>query len=335
MLKTNKSMPLNKPLFLIPAAKDYLWGGNRINTDFDKGIDLSPLAETWECSTHPDGESVVASGDFAGQTLRSVLRENPAFLGTHCQNPDGELPILVKFIDAAKDLSVQVHPDDDYARTYENGQNGKSEMWYVLDATKDAQLVYGLSHDAAPDTLRQAILSGTLERHLQKVPVQQDDVFYLEAGTIHAIGAGCLIAEIQESSNLTYRIYDYERMDKQGNKRPLHVEKALCVANLHGSAMPRQPLRHLTYRPGCASELLCRCRHFLVERLLLNTERVRQRFSLHTDGLSFRVLLCTQGCGALSCGEETTAFFKGDCVFLPAGTELTLHGKAQFLLIRC
>jgi len=323
----------NKPLFLSPVGKDYLWGGERLNAEFAKNLPLTPLAETWECSTHPDGESVVASGVFAGQTLRAVLRAHPEYLGTRC--PDGELPILVKFIDARRDLSVQVHPDDEYAHTHENGQNGKNELWYVLDASKDAQLVYGLSQDVSAQMLRSAIAAGTLERYLQKVTVRTDDVFFLEAGTIHAIGAGCLIAEIQESSNLTYRLYDYDRADRNGKKRPLHVEKALAVSKLSGSSMPRQPMRHLVYRCGCAKELLCRCRHFQVERLLLNTERIRQRAVLATDELSFQVLLCVQGCGAVSCEDETTVFFKGDCIFLPAKTELLLHGKAQFLLVRC
>lgn len=325
----------NKPLFLTPAGKDYLWGGRRLNDEFAKEIPLSPLAETWECSTHPDGESVVASGEFTGQTLRAVLRAHTEYLGTRCENPNGELPILIKFIDAKRDLSVQVHPDDAFAFTHEQGQKGKSEMWYVLDATRDAHLVYGLSRDASAEALRNAISTGTLERYLQKVPVQTDDVFYLEAGTIHAIGAGCLIAEIQENSNLTYRLYDYDRTDKNGQKRPLHIEKALMVANLKSSAAPRQPMRVLKYRPGYASELLCRCPYFQVERLLLNTERIRQRAALYADTLSFQVLLCVQGCGSISCGEETRDFFKGDCIFIPADTVLTLHGRAQFLLVRC
>ena len=325
----------SKPLFLSPAGKDYLWGGNRLNTEFAKDISLTPLAETWECSTHPDGESIVASGAFAGQTLRAVLRQHPEYLGSRCENAEGDLPILIKFIDASQDLSVQVHPDDAFAAAHEGGQSGKSEMWYVLDAAKDAALVYGLSHDTTADTLRSALRDGTLSRHLQSVAVHTDDMFFLPAGTIHAIGAGCLIAEIQQNSNLTYRLYDYDRTDRFGRKRPLHVEKALAAANLHSSAAPRQPMRVLNYRPGYARELLCRCPYFQVERLLLNTERIRERAALCADSLSFRVLLCTQGCGAISCHGETTDFFKGDCIFVPANTEFHLHGQAQFLLVRC
>lgn len=326
---------MNEVLFLLPAGKDYLWGGNRLNTEFVKNIPLSPLAETWECSTHPDGESEIAYGAFAGCTLREALREHPEWLGKHALNANGELPLLIKLIDAKRDLSVQVHPDDAYAHEHENGQNGKCEMWYVLDAEKDARLIYGLAEDCTAEALRLSIENGTLEHLLQYVDVRTDDVFYLEPGTIHAIGAGCLIAEIQESSNLTYRLYDYGRRDKRGNLRPLHIDKAMDVVDLRRSLAPRQPMRVLRYRPGCAREMLCRCKYFQVERLLLNTERLRELVTLRADELSFRVLLCVRGCGSVSCAEETWNFFKGDCMFIPANTEFTLHGRAEFLLVGC
>lgn len=326
---------MNKVLLLTPAGKDYLWGGNRLNTEFGKNIPLSPLAETWECSTHPDGESVIASGKCTGRTLREALREHPEWLGEHAQNAEGELPVLIKLIDAKRDLSVQVHPDDEYARAHENGQNGKCEMWYVLDTAKGARLVYGLRENCTVQMLRESLTDGTLEDLLQYVDVKEDDVFYLEPGTIHALGAGCLVAEIQECSNLTYRLYDYNRRDKWGKLRELHVDKALNVANLKRSAPPRQPIRTLNYRPGCAQELLCRCKYFQVERLLLNTERQRKLVQLRADELSFRVLLCIRGCGSVSSAGETENFFRGDCLFVPSGTEYKLHGRAEFLLIGC
>ncbi len=332
----NKSMHLNiKPFLLKPIGRDYLWGGSRLNDDFDKNIDMSPLAETWECSTHKDGSSIVAGGEFEGMTLAQVLKEHPEFLGTHC-GENGELPILIKFIDAKKDLSVQVHPNDDYAREFENGQLGKTEMWYVLDATPNAKLVYGLHHDVDKDVLRKSIENGTLEKYLQKIPVKKDDLFYIEAGTIHAIGKGALIAEIQENSNLTYRLYDYDRVDKNGNKRELHIDKALEVANLKSSAEPKQPLRVLKYRQGCASELLCRCKYFEVYRMLVNTERCRKLVGYQADSISFRVLLCINGCGSVQMTDgESFAFFKGDCIFFPANSmKIRIHGKAQFLDVR-
>ena len=325
-----------KPFLLTPAGKDYLWGGNRLKTEFNKEIDLVPLAETWECSTHPDGPSVIVTGRHAGKTLAELLKEHPEYLGKH-PGTEGELPVLIKFIDAKKNLSVQVHPDDDYARKYENGQLGKTEMWYVMDAAPDAQLVYGFNHDITKEQLRQSLKDGTVEKYLQKVKIQKDDVFFIEAGTVHAIGAGALIAEIQESSNLTYRLYGYNRVGKDGKLRELHIDKALAVANLKSSSEPRQPLRLLKYKKGSATELLCRCKYFQVERYLLNTESSRKLVEFQTAGDTFEVFLCLDGCGVVFMEDgDSMNFFKGDCIFVPANSlSMKFHGKAQFLHVRC
>ena len=327
---------MNKPFLLKPAGKDYLWGGTRLNDDFSKGIALEPLAETWECSTHPDGPSIVASGKYKGRLLSQVLKQHHEYLGTHSKTK-GELPILIKLIDARKDLSVQVHPDDAYAAKYEHGSLGKTEMWYVLDAAKDAQLIYGFYHDMEKSVLKKSLEDGTVERFLQKVQVKKDDVFYIEAGRVHAIGAGTLIAEIQESSNLTYRMYDYHRVDKNGRERELQIDKALEVVDLQGSEQPRQPMRVLKYKNGCASELLCRCKYFQVERLILNTESCKELAALQTGHTSFEVLLCISGCGVLfEAGGEMINFFKGDCIFIPADSvPLKIHGNAQLLKVSC
>lgn len=324
-----------RPFLLKPAGKDYLWGGHRLKDDFSKEIDMEPLAETWECSTHPDGPSIVASGAHKGMFLTEVLKEHPEYMGTHPKT-DGGLPILIKFIDAKQDLSVQVHPNDEYAKKYEHGSLGKTEMWYVLDATKNARLVYGFYHDISKEKLKKSLEEGTVERYLQKVKVKKDDLFYIEAGTVHAIGAGILIAEIQECSNITYRMYDYNRMDKDGKPRTLHIERALEVANRIGTQTPRQPMRVLRYQKGCASELLCRCKYFQVERQLINTEKCREMADFQTDGNSFQVLLCVDGCGTLFGEGEMIHFFKGDCIFVPADSmPLKLHGRAQMLKVRC
>ena len=323
----------NKPLLLRPSGKDYLWGGNRLNDEFEKNIDMDPLAETWECSTHPDGPSYVVSGEFGRQELAEVLRAHPEYLGKRHKG-ENTLPILIKFIDAKKDLSVQVHPTDEYAQENENGQLGKTEMWYVLDAGRDAKLVYGLKQNCTKAEMRRAIADGTVMKYLQKVPIHKDDLFFIQAGTVHAIGAGALVAEIQENSNLTYRLYDYDRVGKDGKKRELHIDKALDVANLKSSAEPRQPLRVLKYRQGVASELLTRCKYFEVYRMIVNTER-RQKVHYRADGIAFRVLLCVNGCGTISYDGGSITFYKGDCIFVPADSEiLTLHGQAQFLDVR-
>lgn len=323
----------NKPMLLRPSGKDYLWGGNRLNDEFEKQIDLTPLAETWECSTHPDGPSFIVGGEFDGKELSEVIQQHPEYLGERHKG-EHTLPILIKFVDAQKDLSVQVHPTDEYAEEHENGQLGKTEMWYVLDADKDASLVYGLNQSCTKEELHRAIEDGNVMRYLQKVPIHKDDLFFIQAGVIHAIGAGALIAEIQENSNLTYRLYDYDRVGKDGKKRELHIDKALDVANLNCSAEPRQPLRVLKYRQGVALELLTRCRYFEVYRMIINTER-RQKVHYRADEVAFRVLLCVRGCGTITFEGGEITFYKGDCIFVPAISDtLTIHGQAQFLDVR-
>ena len=323
------------PVKLFPAAKDYLWGGNRLNDDFAFDIPMSPFAEAWVCSTHPDGVSLISQGNTL---LSELLQAHPNYLGTHTlliTNGKPELPILIKLIDAKQDLSVQVHPDDDYAREKE-GQLGKTEMWYVLDARPDMELIYGFRQDTTAEDVREALVGNTIEKLLNHVPVHGNDLFFIEAGTVHAIGAGALIAEIQENSNLTYRLYDYGRSGKDGKPRPLHIEKALDVANLHSSISPRQPLRTLRYRKGCAHELLTRCRYFQVERMLLNTATNRDLVTYQTEENSFHALLCIDGCGSISAEDYMENFFKGDCFFIPANSEsLKIHGKAEFLDISC
>lgn len=323
---------LNSPFLLAPAGKDYLWGGERLRLEYGKQIltkdgceQLHPLAETWECSTHPEGVSVVASGRNKGRLLSELIRENPHFLGTHPQNTEG-LPVLIKLIDAAKDLSIQVHPDDAYALARE-GQPGKTEMWYVLDAQPGATLVYGFLHDITEETLRESIRKGTIAKHLQRVPVKKDDVFMLHPGTVHAIGGGVLLAEIQQCSNVTYRLYDYDRVDKNGEKRPLHIDKACEVLNRKEQPMVRQQLRVMRYQKGSASEILCRCEYFQVDRVLVSS-----CYRCVVENTSFQVFLVLEG--MLQIGELKVK--KGDCVFLPANAgEITVSGKGQFLKVSC
>ncbi len=336
MTSTNTHLKCNnQPFLLKPIGKDYLWGGNRLNEDFSKGIDMKPLAETWECSTHPHGLSIVGNGIFQGKTLKEVLQEHREFLGKHSEAL-GELPILIKFIDAKQDLSIQVHPDDEYAKAVEGGQRGKSEFWYILDATPKARIIYGLHHSSDKETIRNSIKNGCFENYLQTIPVKRDDVFYIKSGTIHAIGAGTLVAEIQQNSDLTYRLYDYNRIDKNGKKRELHIDKALDVACLDVAEVPTQPMRVLNYSPGCAVELLQRCQFFQIERILINTERIRDMVSYSTDELSFSVLLCTSGCGVMTYGEDSLAIFRGDCIFVPADSvEIKIHGRLQMLRVSC
>lgn len=335
-LKNSRTVYKPRPFLLEPACKEALWGGQKLKEQFGKQSDLDNIAETWECSTHPEGPSLVVTGEHKGMLLTEVLQKYPEYLGTHPRSK-GELPILVKFIDAKQKLSVQVHPDDEYAKIHEQGQLGKTEMWYVLEADKGAELIYGFYSDMDRVAVRQSVKDGTIERYLQKVKVRQDDVFYIPAGTVHGIGAGNLIAEVQESSNLTYRLYDYDRIDKAGQKRELQLEKALAVADLKGKAAPRQPLRVLRYTQGSATEFLCRCKYFQVERMLLNTEGKNKLAELYTGSSSFQAILCLDGEGNIQMEDnEKLVYSKGNCIFIPANAgKLNFCGKAQFLKISC
>ena len=313
---------------LIPSGKDYLWGGTRLKDEYGKNIDMTPLAESWECSVHPDGPCYVANGSYKGKTLKEVLDEHPEYIGTKA---NGEFPILAKFIDAKKDLSVQVHPDDEYALEYE-GQNGKTEMWYIIDADEGASLIYGFKHKVSKEILERAIEKGELSKHLQKVEVHKGDLFFVPAGTVHGIGKGILLAEVQESSNVTYRVYDYDRVDKNGKKRELHFNKAVQVMDMGIAPDIKQKKRLVKYYPGCSRELLCRCKYFETERI-----QVTKGFSFSVMENSFQVLMCLDGYGQVEVDvEKPVRFSKVETVFLPAGIgRCLIIGDTSVLKIRC
>ena len=244
-----------------------------------------------------------------------------------------ELPVLVKFIDAKKDLSVQVHPDDEYAKVDE-GDNGKTEMWYVIDVEEGSSLIYGFKHRVTEEILRKALETGTLDRHLQKVEVHKGDTYFVPAGTVHGIGEGILMAEIQESSNVTYRVYDYDRADKNGKKRERHFDKTVQVMNMDVATDVKQKSRMVMYYPGSSRELLCRCKYFETERI-----QVKKGFSFFVMNNSFQVLMCLDGYGqveTMDAEQKPMRFSKGETIFLPAGIGRCLVlGDASLLKIRC
>ena len=294
-------------------------------------------SELWVLSGYPERMSVVADGPYKGLTINQlVAREKERLLGRENYRRFGdEFPLLVKFLDVHAPLSIQVHPSEEFAQARQ-GLHGKTEMWYVMDADPDSRIAYGLHHTIGRDQFLQAVENGTVEKYLQMVPVRKNDLFFIQPGTVHAIGAGCLIAEIQQSSNLTYRLYDYGRTDRNGKRRPLHLEKGLAVANLESMPEPRQPMRLLRYSGGTASELLCRCRYFQVERVLVNTEQRREMAAFRPSSESFEIFLFLNGCGSMFCRDSMLQFFKGDCVFVPAGAEeIRLHARTVFLRISC
>lgn len=297
---------------LIPACKDYIWGGQRLKTDFGIQSGLNPLSEAWVLSCHPDGPSVLADGPDKGMTLRAWLdKAGKEALGTACEAFE-DFPMLIKLIDAKKDLSIQVHPSDAYALEHE-GQYGKTEMWVVLDAEPGASLYYGFDREVSLEEFSSRVSDGTLTEVLRKVPVKPGDVFFIPSGTLHAIGAGLVIAEIQQNSNVTYRVFDYGRLGADGKPRPLHVEKALAVTD-------RRPAPALDF-----GDHLGDCRYF-------TTDGYQGDFRGDCDGTSFHALLFTDGQGSLTCGGETREVKKGQCWFLPAGSgEYQVSGDVRTL----
>ena len=304
---------------LSPAFKDYLWGGTRLRDDYHKPCSLPKVAESWELSTHPDGQSAISGGQFDGLTLSDYLAQNPQALGTHCQAFEN-FPVLIKFIDAKQPLSIQVHPSDEYALEVEH-QYGKTEMWYVMDAAPNSFLYYGFKREVSQEEFARRIQEDTLLEVLNAVPVQKGDVPFIESGTIHAIGAGILIAEIQQNSNVTYRVYDYGRVGKDGKKRDLHIEKALAVTN-------RVPI----LRSGRSYPHVADCDYFTVDRLNLDGSVMRKvEGAVNED--SFVSILIMNGKGSISCGGERVSYQKGDSVFLPAGSgAYTMEGSCDALI---
>lgn len=300
-----------RPFYLKAPVKDYIWGGTKLRELFGKeGGDR--LAESWELSCHPDGECYIEGGEFDGMKLSDFVNEHPEAVGSGFKSGDS-FPVLVKLIDAKNDLSVQVHPNDEYAHKYEN-DNGKTEMWYVIDAAPGSELVYGFNEELSKDEFRKAIEDNTLMEKLRRVPVKQGDVFFIEPGTLHAIGKGILIAEIQQSSNVTYRVYDYGRLGADGKPRPLHIEKALEVTNTK-PLDPERPVYGLEL-DGVVTQLLADCQYFNVNR-----HRLIKELELYADKNSFAHVLMIGGSG----GELVADNYKleltmGSSVFVPAGT---------------
>ncbi|MDR1834220.1 MAG: class I mannose-6-phosphate isomerase [Fusobacteriaceae bacterium] len=303
---------------LKPAFKNYLWGGAKLKTLYGKENPDAIIAESWELSCHPAGESLIATGDAAGLTLSAyIARRGKRILGENCRR-FAAFPILVKLIDAARPLSVQVHPGNDWALAHE-GEQGKTEMWVVLECEPGAFLYYGFTREISREELAQRIAGGRLEEVLNRVPVQSGDVFFISPGTIHAIGEGIVIAEIQQSSDVTYRVYDYGRVDQQGRPRELHIEKALAV-------LTRTP-------PGEHPDFeghLGKCPYFEVDRFTMDGERKDA-----VDDSSFQAFLFYKGEGVIRQEGTTLRFRKGDCFFAEAGSgSYRLEGTGEFLRIR-
>lgn len=317
---------MNEPLKLIPPLKDYLWGGSRLKTEYFKKSTLDKVAESWELSCHKDGVSIIKNGRFEGESLPEFLRKHPEYAGTRAKRFE-QFPLLIKLIDAADNLSVQVHPDNEYAMRVE-GEYGKTEMWYIVEAEPGAELIYGFQRPLSEAEFAAHIGQGTLLDVVNRVPVQPGDVFFIEAGTLHGIGKGILIAEIQQNSNTTYRVFDYGRVGADGRPRELHVEKALEVTKREVPACTGKAVGERQMFDGYASTLLSSCSYFNVMALDIEEEAV-----LYADEESFHSLLVLDGELELDFGFGSLGLIKGDSVFVPAALgEYALVGAGKVLL---
>ena len=317
-----------KPLKLIPAVKDYIWGGTRLSREYGVDPSLERQSEAWVLSCHKDGESVVSGGRYDGMTLSEVIKEKgEEYLGKNAGKFD-YFPILIKLIDAKNDLSVQVHPDDEYARKNEN-QYGKTEAWYILDCDEGAELIYGLNRDMSRQELKDAIEKGTLLDGVNRVRVKKGDIFLIEAGTLHAIGKGILLAEIQQNSNVTYRVYDYGRL-QNGKPRELHIEKAVDVINTKAVPCDGKPQGEPEELDGYKKTLLVSCPLFTVNRL-----EITEKAALCADESSFVSLVAVDGNGVLMKDDICMTLYKGESIFVPASFgEFEILGEVTVLETR-
>lgn len=310
---------------LKPALKDIIWGGKRLKNEFGYDFEGDKIAEAWVISAHPSGQSRAVGGRFDGRELADILAENPRFLGEKCDK-SRPFPLLVKFIDAARDLSIQVHPDDAYAAA-NGGGYGKTEMWYVMDAEPGAGIYFGFSRQVSPAEFSAAVADGSVCSLLNRVECKKGDVFLIPAGTVHAIGAGLLICEIQQSSDTTYRIFDYNRPGADGKPRQLHIRQASECADYTPIRPDGSPMGKAEIKSGMSVTPLTRCGYFDVKRMSCDGKGI-----VFCGEDSFMLAAVTEGSGRLRCGGEEIAFEKGDGLFIPAGSgSCEITGQAELV----
>ena len=301
---------------LTPAVKSTIWGGRKLMDDFGfrpDAPDADNAAEAWMLSGHKDGPSYIASGMFTGMTLNEAIRiTGRGVLGTHCEGIEG-FPILIKLIDACDKLSLQVHPGDEYAREVEH-ENGKTEAWYVLEAKPGAKLIYGVSREMTREAFAADIRNNTVLDDVNAVTVKAGDVVFIPSGMLHAIGEGIFLAEVQQSSNTTYRVYDYDRRDKQGKPRELHIEKATDVVDLTVPEIDFAPKGKPETVGGAVRTLLTDCRFFSMASVAVNGT-----YDSEATKESFVSLLVLDGCGTVEGAGKCYPLKKGGSVFIPAG----------------
>lgn len=303
------------PLKFKPVYKDYIWGGRNFSK-FERVLPTGIIAESWDLSSHPAGISIASEGELKGISLPELLKiYKSKLIGTNFPESNiSDFPLLVKLIDANDNLSIQVHPDDEYAVVFEDGGLGKNEMWYIIDAKPGSKLVYGLKPGITKEIFSDAIYNGDIENCLRYIEVAPGDIINIPAGVVHAIGEGILIAEIQQNSNTTYRVYDYNRVDHNGNKRPLHIEQALDVINfsISGKKTKSTGLK-VMISEDCYKTYVIANRFFAAEIYELNGKVLEE-----TNDTKFFIYIILEGEGEIKHQAGITNMKAGDTILIPA-----------------
>ncbi|MCG9793855.1 type I phosphomannose isomerase catalytic subunit [Flavobacterium algicola] len=313
------------PLQFEPILKERIWGGEKLKTVLNKSITSNITGESWELSDVKGDVSVVANGDLAGKSLTELIEVNPnEILGTNVHEKFGtDFPLLFKYLDAKQDLSIQVHPNDALAKERHNSF-GKTEMWYIMQADEDARIIVGFKEDSNAKEYVENLENKTLLNILDTVAVKKGDVFFLETGTVHAIGAGLVVAEIQQTSDITYRLYDFDRVDASGNTRELHVDLALDAINYNKVDTFKSYSDTVN-----ESNTIVDCKYFTTNSIPLDGV-----VTIDKTGETFTVYMCIEGAFEITANNQKYNFQKGNTVLIPAGLKnYELSGKASLLEI--
>lgn len=313
------------PMQFEPILKERIWGGQKLKTLLNKPITSEITGESWELSTVKGDISIVANGVYQGKPLTEVILSAPEMLlgSTVYKRFGTEFPLLFKYLDAREDLSIQVHPNDELAKKRHNSF-GKTEMWYVMQADPDSRIIVGFKKESSPQQYLKSLEDNSIISLLDTVKAKPGDVFFLETGTVHAIGAGLVIAEIQQTSDITYRIYDFDRKDANGNKRELHVEEALDAINYNPVDSQKEYSKNRN-----ESNVMVDCPYFTTNFIPLDG-----KMAVKQNGESFRVFMCAEGSFSLDSNGVTYQYKTGDTVLIPAVlTDYSLEGRASLLEI--
>ena len=311
---------MNEPIFLKPFFQDRIWGGTKLKTLFGYDIPSEQTGECWAVSAHPGGQSLAKGGVHEGVALSDLWNNHPELFSAKSK----VFPLLTKILDASDDLSVQVHPDDAFAGEHEHGELGKTECWYIIDAEPGAEIIYGHTANSREE-LRQQIENGSWDQLLTRIPVKTGDFFYVPSGTIHALGKGIVVLETQQSSDTTYRVYDYDRKDSMGNTRELHLEKAIEVTTIPQSYQAVQYETALHDKTEITS---------FVSNEFFTVQKWHVYGNSSFDSIeTYRIFSVLDGEGELTVDGQVHPLRKGDHFLLPAGFgPYELSGNLQFIV---